>query len=389
MRVLLAWELGANWGHARRLEALAAALLARGHEVHLAVQDLGPFRLTETHAGAKLWQAPVWSGLLRFAATRPLGAPRRFGDLLANLGLQSSAALVGLLRGWEALLDAIRPDLLMADFAPAALLAARGRLPRLAIGTGFTVPPADLAEFPAFPGEERPPLVEEAALLALVNEALEQLGLAPLAQLTEIQRAEVLAPAVFAELDPYRLHRKTAPLSPFLSAQIPGLGAHPEGIFAYLPGPDLTEAGLALLTRLGPQVTAVMPGLGRARRALLAEAGLRLMDRPLTWAEIAQHRAVLCNGGMGTVSQTLVTGLPLAVLPGGIEQELTARALQAWGLSIQPEALADPAELARARPRARALGQDFRARLADPALALAQAAEALLAQKWLTNPESD
>ncbi len=172
MRIVLAWELGANWGHARRLEALARVLTARGHEVHLVVQDLGAFDARSL----RLWQAPVWSGLLRYSATRALGPPQRYGDLLANLGLQDAQAITGLLRGWEALIDAIRPDALVADFAPAALLASRGRLPRLATGTGFTVPPAHLDHFPPFPGATPAPLVSEASLLSLINQALEGLN---------------------------------------------------------------------------------------------------------------------------------------------------------------------------------------------------------------------
>ena len=374
MRIVLAWELGANWGHARRLESLARAMTARGHEVHLVVQDLGAFDARSL----RLWQAPVWSGLLRYSATRALGPPQRYGDLLANLGLQDAQAIAGLLRGWEALIEAIRPDALVADFAPAALLASRGRLPRLATGTGFTVPPAHLDHFPPFPGATPAPLVSEASLLSLINQALEALDRPQLSHLTDLAGAEALMPAVFAELDPYRIHRQGPPISPFLSAPLPALPEACDGIFAYLPGRDLTAAGVDLLCRLGAQVTAVMPGLDPKRRAILAGAGVRLAERALRWDEIARHGAVLCNGGMGTVAQALATGLPLAVLPAGIEQDLTARALEASGLSIPPEALTSPEALAQARPRARDLSLDFRRRLKNPALLVTEALEALV-----------
>ncbi|MCW1917730.1 hypothetical protein NX862_03110 [Rhodobacter sp. KR11] len=393
MRVLLAWELGGNWGHARRLEAVARALQRRGHEVHLAVQDLGPFlnmsHLTQTHPdqandqpGARLWQAPLWGGLLRFSPIRPLGPPRRFGDLLANLGLQDPAALEPLLRAWETLFHAIRPDVLVADFAPSALLAARGRLPRIAIGTGFTVPPTHLAEFPPFPGAEPDPqtagpLIAEPLLLAKVNATLARIGRPTLDRLPQITEAEALMPAVFAELDPYRGLRSMPHLSPFLAGPLPSRPATREGIFAYLPGRSLTEAGFATLLALGPSVLAVMPDLDAPRRAALVAAGVRLSDKTLGWGQIATHAAVLCNGGMGTVSQSLAMGLPLAVLPGGVEQDLTARALAAWGLSIDLVTLADPLALLRAGQRAEALASDFRTRLSDPALAVAEQAETL------------
>lgn len=393
MRVLLAWELGGNWGHARRLEAVARALQRRGHKVHLAVQDLGPF-LNMSHPGLahpglahpgpandppspRLWQAPLWGGLLRFSPIRPLGPPRRFGDLLANLGLQDPAALEPLLRAWETLFHAIRPEVLVADFAPSALLAARGRLPRIAIGTGFTVPPTHLAEFPPFPGGDPEPLIAEPLLLATVNATLARIGRPALDRLPQITEAEALMPAVFAELDPYRGLRSLPHLPPFLAAPLPPRPATREGVFAYLPGRSLTEAGFATLLALGPSVLAVMPDLDAPRRAALVAAGVRLSDKALGWGQIATHAAVLCNGGMGTVSQSLAMGLPLAVLPGGVEQDLTARALAAWGLSIDLATLADPLAMRRAGQRAEALASDFRTRLSDPALAVAEQAEAL------------
>ena len=48
------------------------------------------------------------------------------------------------MQAWRSLFDAIAPDLLLADHAPTALLAARGRpgLRRALIGSGFFQPPA-------------------------------------------------------------------------------------------------------------------------------------------------------------------------------------------------------------------------------------------------------
>ena len=381
--ILLGWELGANVGHARRLEALAGPLLAEGHRLHLVVQNLGAAQLPADAAGrVRLWQAPLWPGLLRHGGAAPLGRPQRFGDVLANLGLQSAAGFAAVLQGWDALLTAIKPEAVIADFAPGLMLAARGRVPRLMVGTGFTVPVTDQPEFPGFAARPGPPLVAEAALLALVNAALARLGWPALDRLPQVMAAEAAMPAVFAELDPYRAHRHAPPLSPFVpEAAFADLGrpARP-GVFAYLPVAGLGANDLLRLEALARKVpvTAHLPGLTTERAASLVRAGLRLLERPLGWEAIARdHSLMLCHGGMGTVSAALVAGLPLAVWPGGIEQQLTADALMAAGWSL-PEADLPEADLAGAvqeraatlQARDRAAG--LRVRISDPARAVAE-----------------
>ena len=385
--ILLGWELGANTGHARRLEALVPPLLAQGHGLHLVVQNLGAVQIAPAWQGrVRLWQAPLWPGLLRHGGAGPLGPPRRFGDVLANLGLTSAAGFAAILGGWDALLAAIRPALVIGDFAPGLMLAARGRVPRLAVGTGFTVPPADLPEFPAFLPAPPAPLVTEAALLTLVNDSLSRLGWPALTALPQIMGAEAARPAVFAPLDPYRPHRRHAPLSPVVppaACADPGRAARP-GVFAYLPGAGLGAADLARLAamaRKGP-VTAHLPGLAAEHAASLRQAGLRLVAQPLGWEAIARdHTLVLCHGGMGTVSAALIAGLALAVWPGGIEQRLTAAALAAAGWSLPAEA--DLTEAARdravtqaARDRAMAVREGYH----DPLPGMMAAIAALLAE---------
>ncbi|NBZ86483.1 hypothetical protein [Stagnihabitans tardus] len=389
MRVVLAWELGGNWGHVRRLRALGEALTAQGHSVHYVLQELGALR--PLPRGAVLWPAPVWSGLLRHAALRGLGEPRRFGDVLANLGLQGSAMVEGLLLGWESLLSAIRPDVVVGDFAPSLMLAARGRMPRVAVGTGFTVPPTHLPGFPPFPGAETEPLVAEDALLTLVNRALERVGRPLLDHLPQMVQAEAALPAVFAELDPAGALRQDRLLTPSIPAEVL-TATRPEtpgaAVFAYLPAADLGADHLALVEALARRVpvTAVMPGLDATRGERLARAGVRLMQQALTWDRIAKgHSLVLCAGGMGTVSSALALGLPLAVLPHGFEQKLTARALDRAGLGALPgvsaEGLAglilDETARGAALARAAEAAQGFRARMTDPVAETVSAITAL------------
>ena len=329
-RILLGWELGGNSGHARRLAGIARRLLARGHDLTLAVQRPDALRVARDLEGrVAIRQAPVWPGLWRHGGVPPAGPPASFGDVLGNLGLTDSGAIEYLLRAWDGLLADTAPALVVADFAPLLLLAARGRAPRVAVGTGFTVPPADGPAFPPFtPGTS--PRFEEALLLAVAARALARLGWPPLERLPALMEAEAPLPGVFDVLDPYHGRRTDAVLPPCLSDD-PGEAAGGEALFAYLPGLVAgSSAGQALAeaARVGFKVGLHAPGMADADAAVLANAGVGLLSQPLPMAAIArQARVLVCAGGQGMVSAALAAGLPLVVAPSNIEQELTTAAL--------------------------------------------------------------
>ncbi|WP_441867448.1 glycosyltransferase [Phaeovulum sp. W22_SRMD_FR3] len=387
--VLLAWELGGNSGHAVRLAQLVSALAAAGHRTSLAVQRPDAFRQWRDAPGfAPIRQAPVWPGLLRHSEILPLRGEMAWGDLLAGMGLTDSGILEYLLRCWDQLLTDAAPDLVIADFAPAAMLAARDRMPVIAVGTGFTVPPDRPERFPLLRRDAAAPLVDETALLQVVNRALWRLGRAPLDRLIAIARATKSCPATFTELDPYAAHRDGPPVPPFLSGP-PGQCGQGTGIFAYAPasapGTGVLAGALALIAGRGQAVSAWMPGLPRADAARLAEAGVRLQTSPLAQAEIAaRSRLFISTGGLGATSAALAAGLPMALLPVDLEKRLTAEAVHKLGagtlLTAGPEAgargLAEEIITAAHDQTLRQCAQDlaasFRARLGDPAQMVAQ-----------------
>ena len=134
-RVLCAWEFGGDLGHVRRLLPIAAELRLQRHEVVFAFRD--SFFLESVQAqGFVGFVAP----LLRAPATvNP--SPISHSDILLNLGFDDRIALSGALRAWHSLLELVRPDFLLADYAPTALIAARAAgIKRGTIGSGFSLP---------------------------------------------------------------------------------------------------------------------------------------------------------------------------------------------------------------------------------------------------------
>lgn len=380
-RVLLAWELGGNSGHAVRLARLVEALLTQGHCPILAVQRPDAFRRWRGVPGfGTIRQAPIWPGLLRHSGLPLLQGEASWGDLLACMGLTDSGVLEYLLRCWDGLLADTRAEAVVADFAPAAMLATRGRLPVLAVGTGFTVPPHGGERFLLLrPGATRP-LIAEEQLLQVVNRALWRLGRTALERLPEIAQADVACPATFTELDPYRAARSGPTLPPFLAGE-PGEAGEGREVFAYFAGAEPRTVALvralARVAATGVPVSAWLPGLLAPDAKALRERGVQLHEAPLLPAAIAARASLLVSsGGLGTVSAALVAGLPLALIPLDLEKQLTAEAVTALGAGVvlrgqEEEALAAQilaaAGNAALRERARALAPGFRERLGDAA----------------------
>lgn len=383
-RILLGWELGAGTGHSVKLGVLARLLRERGHEPVAAMQDI-----RGAPATLETWQAPLWSAQLTVHARPAATSPQTMGDILATLGLADAEGMRAMIAAWDRLLAAIRPDAVAAEFAPALMLAARGRVPVLALGTGFSLPPAHLPAFPSLTG--KPAAHREARLLDGLNRALAKTGRPPLDALPRIFAAERTLAAVFRELDPYRAWRAHhAP--PSLAHAVPPASGSGEEVFVYLNGIKAAPAALWQgLVGSGLNVRLYNPLLAPADRAALERVGIAVETRPVPIERIVERsRLLLSHGGMGLVSSALLAGLPPVVLPFDLEKQATADAIAALGLgwhadlrTLDAEAFARQLRAsfqdAALMERARSAAPSFRARMAPSCDALAADALAEMA----------
>ncbi len=120
-RIVFAWEFGGGLGHIQYDLPLAKELQVRGHEVICIMKhviDAG--RILGQH-GIKVIQAPVWQ-----VKVKKLENTYNFAETLFNQGYLVEDGLSCMTKAWRNLFDFINPDLLIADHAPTALIAARG-----------------------------------------------------------------------------------------------------------------------------------------------------------------------------------------------------------------------------------------------------------------------
>lgn len=372
--ILLGWEFGANRGHVIRLAEVADALRAAGHAISFAVS-----RLDAMHAqnvpDAPIWQAPV-SPRMMAGRARATGPVVGMADILARLGMDDPLIVTAMVDGWHRLLGAIRPDLVIADYAPFLLLAARGRVPTLSIGTGFSSPPPDMATLPVLiPGASG---ADQDMLTDALNAGLARAGAPPVAALPEVFAIDRAIVSTFAELDPYA-DARTAPLVFPDKLDAPATAGSGDEVFAYFP--DTIPGDSPLWTALAASGLKIRVhiGLGSAAiQAAVARHGLIVEPEPVPFPLIAERsRLLVSHGGHGFICAGLTVGLPHVVCHFDLEKLTHGLALARIGLgghvalnAIKPGPFAD--SLVRLfddeaiAGRARAAAPEFRARPQAP-----------------------
>ncbi|MFC6777073.1 hypothetical protein [Methylobacterium gregans] len=206
---LLAWELGAGFGHARRLLTAARGLIAVGFRVRVCQRELWACAEEFLELGVPNFQAPHHRTQLPPGTTF---RARGYADMMAVTGYQSVEGLLPTVLGWDALIDAVRPDVVVADYAPMLALAAHGRVPLVAIGDGFVLPPTEGDRFPVLRAGTA--MADEAVLArnaGLVLVTRRQTGLVSLPKLIGGQARVV---CTYPESDVYAGQRETPAAGP-------------------------------------------------------------------------------------------------------------------------------------------------------------------------------
>jgi hypothetical protein len=339
-RYLLAWELGGDLGHARRQAAIARGLRRLGHEVLLAFADVAAVD-TKSIEGIGWVPAPrVPEPALR--APAPLSA----SDILAHTGYADPASLAGALAGWSGLMRAFAPHALVADYAPGAMLAARhAGIRRIAVGSGFSMPPLD-DPMPALRPHEP---VDRAALeridagvIAAVREACARMpGNAPAPRRArELFEADANIVCTWRELDPFGPREGVEYVGPQVDGgPLPAIGwqgsARPR-VFAYLkPRDERFPALVQALAAVAGEAIVAAPTLPPEAARALSSNRVRVLPHAVDLAA-ALEGADLCvaHSGAGTVAAATAAGVPLALLPLHLEQWLIARRAESLGHGV-------------------------------------------------------
>jgi UDP:flavonoid glycosyltransferase YjiC (YdhE family) len=343
-KVLLAWELGGNYGHLVALRALARELKRQGHACTFAVRDLGSAQGFLDPALGPLVQAPVRLTQGRNRVRRQLS----YASLLHNIGFNDPVELAGRIQAWRTLYRALGTEFVFADHSPIALIAARTLgVPAACVGNGFTVPPR-LSPFPSFrPRPEVPEdvlLRNEAAVLKELNHALALLKLRPFALLQDLFRGASPALLTYAPLDHYDVPRT----DPFRGLPDYSYGAAPQWpsgkgprIFAYLTPNASLPVVLKALRHSRARVLVRLVGGRVEDTAPALRPGLAVATGAVNFRQAAESCDAFVNyGAHATVAEFLLAGKPGILVPDLHERVLTARRAASMGAAVSVRATA-------------------------------------------------
>jgi len=396
---MIAWELGGNYGHLARCLRIAKVLRDHGHNVAFVVRDARTAAEMLGKTGFVYFQAPHAG-----TPTKLANPPANFSEILIGKGYADQWALLGMTRAWQALFQFFRPDVILADHAPTALFASHiMSIPAIPIGIGLTVPTSVYPQPSIRPWEE----IAESRLIhadRTVNHCLEAVANAMgykgkrAPTLVDLYANALLA--FFPEFD----HHGTRPggryIGPIISSppekQLQWQGERPHRIIAYLRSETRGFTSLIQALRNSPDYETIImvPGLGEANAKQLSAPHLQIFRDTVSIDEILpQADLMISQGGSGTMAQSLLSGVPMLVLPHHVEQYLVAHRVNELGASI----ICEPAERSTERITAcldelvqiesyRESAQAFAAKHADfdfnaPVLATVSALEAKIKRR--------
>lgn len=350
-KVLIAWELGANLGHAARLVPVAERLQAAGTKVVFVVRKLKEVAALLGPGRGPLLQAPMPSSL-------PDAPAVNHADLLLKDGFGDTPAMAARVRAWLALFELLQPDALLCDFSPASLYAARvAGIPALPMGHGFEIPPP-AESLPSFQPWKPQPEIERLRVEAL-SEALEQLarlfGAGAPRELQALYPPGQSALCIFPELDhfarPPEQGRFTGPLWAELAPDecVEWPAAPGPKVLCYLrPQEGEFDVLYRNLAARGCSTILVAPGLAAAAQAQARAAGVHVTDKPVCVGRLmAQAAGVVTHAGMGMVGMAAQAAVPMLLMPSNAEQLILARRLSQDGLAVATTEWGNEAALRR------------------------------------------
>lgn len=337
--ILIAWELGSGLGHVGPLRAIGADLVRRGNSVAVAAPNVGLCRQAFAGSGVEALRSPALP-----ISDKRLKFPCTYSDILHDCGYSSAVNLIVALGEWLQLFDLVRPDLVLADHSPSALLASRVRdLPTASIGTGFVCPP-DVTPLPSLRSDITEPHWAdeiEQTVLDNMNAALARHDGAPLSRVTEIfgsvDRQYLLT---IDELDHYRRWRDQDPPRTTYWPPVGNLPGDvcnwPDGsintngprVFVYLRRNEPLLPLLQGLAYKNHPTICYAPHFTRDMAAAFTGTSIAISTTPVDLSRLTrQCDAAVLHGGHGTVCDFLRAGVPLLLLPLMLEQQITAERL--------------------------------------------------------------
>ncbi len=349
-----AWELGGGLGHAGRIKPLALEALRRGHRVTISLRDLVHTDVMLSDLDAPRMQAPIFTHVVHGVPAPAVS----LAEILLTCGYLNAQALKGLFTGWRGLLGELKPNLVVGDYAPTAMLAAHSLgIRSTGLGIGFYLPqPHQPMPFLREWEPPQPARMESAdrQMLTAINTVLAGVGSTPLKYPAQALGGDAPLLLTWPELDHYG--RTDLPdgqqwwgpsMSPpgGVAPQWPAVAqASQPAVFAYLKAghPDHAEV-LKALVMLGCRTVCYMPEVAAGKPPPVRSPLIHYATGPVNLSlALAEAELCICHAGEATLAQAIIAGVPVFLLPTTSEQFLIAQQVAKTGAGINAASMQRP-----------------------------------------------
>lgn len=346
-RLLFTWEMGANFGHVNKISQVAAELQS-DFELYIACRNVVALRDLAPDLKAHLLPAP-------YAPTRPMQKDERAGQCYPGVlmldGWDTPAKLIPLIEAWRALFVLVKPDVLISQAAPTALLAARGLDFKTALlGAGWDSPPRShpMACFDATnPETVTIALEQEKTALENANTALNHYDVPPMSQFCDLLDVDETLLAAYPQTDQFgprdAIEPNHAPylgqlLSVSTGQRVSWRNRGGARILAYLrPGTSQYQAGVQGLAQIAPNMDVILaaPGIDPHHADQLRQRSVLVCDGPVQLDHLLPDCDLgISHGSSGIGSAFMAFGVPQLCLPTHQEQMMFSKTAANAGCAL-------------------------------------------------------
>tara|TARA_B100000315_G_scaffold256985_1_gene304399 strand:+ start:1083 stop:2270 length:1188 start_codon:yes stop_codon:yes gene_type:complete len=342
-RILFTWELGEGNGHIVPHYELLSSLVKRGDQVYFAAKNLSLAVKILEPIGVNCIQAPIHPIISKKEQIRVY----TYANLLNNIGYYDKNIILGMIYGWYNLYKILKPQLIIFDHSPTALLASKDlKIKRILYGLGFYTPPEtypleNMNVFQKLNKDQR--IIDEKRLITQINHSIKRINFSPLKTVSEIFKTDSNIFRTYKELDHY-------PTRPLNSATYLGLVGSPtigyipkwpkgsKRIFAYLKPCKALPEILYLLKKFKISTLVVCNEINldfqKNHRSPYLYFSTKLYDQ----LKILNDCELTITNGTGTATESLLAGKPVLMLPTNLEQLMTAYRVQEIGAGLYTHA---------------------------------------------------
>ena len=202
--IMITWEHGNLNSHLFPLRTIAKFLQSSIQKITFVLKDITQAERILGKDNFLWFQAPY----LHFAKdVDPLIRSKNYTQVLYNFGFSNEKTLLNLLRAWHDLYLTCKPDAIIFNNSPTALVAATGlNIPKILIGNGFSIPPKS-SPLPCFHEwldyDVEKLRCDEEKVVETINAACYHLKQPAIHRLSDIFSVDYQAFLTFPDLDHY------------------------------------------------------------------------------------------------------------------------------------------------------------------------------------------